>query len=190
MKQRFYTLNLYQLLRQRNRMMVLGSVLVLSNLFLALTVFFSSERIVITPPCLSKGFWVDSRQVSPEYLEEMALFFARQILDVSPASASYQRDVVLRYVAPSFHNALKKRLLEEERRAREEQLSTSFKPVQIKVDVKRLETFLTGDLISYVGGKNAGQVRETYIIQFQYQQGHLLITQFTSQKEKSHESTS
>lgn len=185
MKQRFYRLSLHKLLHQRDRLMILGGVLVTSNLLLTLLLFCARERIVITPPVISKSFWVDGRHVSPAYLEEMAVFFARQILDLSPSSASYQRDVALRYVAPCFHNALRKRLMEEEERAREGQISTSFKPVQIKVDPGRLEAELTGDLLSYVGGKNAGQARETYLMRFQYAQGRLLIKHFALKKETS-----
>lgn len=187
MKERFYTISLYRLLKQRNRMFIVGCLLASSNLFMGMTLFFSSERVVIVPACVSKSFWVDRSAVSAEYLEEMALFFAHQILDVSAASASYQRDIVLRYTATSYHNALKKRLTEEETRAREGQISTSFKPVQIKVDEHRLEAELTGDLLSYVGGKLASQARETYLLRFQYQQGRLLVTHFTLKKDASHE---
>ena len=183
MKQRFYSLSLQKLFRQRDRLFFLACLLGVSNLFLGIKTFLSSERVVIVPASLSKSFWVDPSQVSSEYLEEMALFFARQILDISPASAPYQRDVVLRYTSPSFHNALKKRLLEEETRARENQVSTSFKPVSVKVHPKVLEVEMTGDLIAYVGGKTSHQTRETYLMTFSYTQGRLLVTRFVLKKE-------
>lgn len=178
MKQRFYNLSLQKLLTQRNHVLIVGSILGISNVILCSLLFFSPQRVVVIPANPAKSFWVDQTRVSSEYLEEMALFFAREILDISPASASYQRDVVLRYTAPVYHNALKKRLTEEETRAREGQISTSFKPVQIKVNAERLEAELTGDLLSYVGGKMASSVRESYRMRFQYLQGRLLVTQF------------
>ncbi len=186
MKQRFYTLNLMKLLRQRDRLFWMSSLLGISNVLLGLCLFFSSERVVIVPASLAKSFWVDRSRVSAEYLEEMALFFAHHLLDVTPASAHYQREIVLRYTAPSYHNALKKRLVEEEEHSREGQISTSFKPVQIKTDPERLEVELTGDLISYVGGKSATQQREIYLLRFHYSQGRLLVTHFTLQKETHH----
>lgn len=178
MRQRFYSLSLQKLTKQRNQVLVVGSILGVSNLILCGLLFFTPQRVVVIPANPAKSFWVDQRQVSPEYLEEMGLFFAREILDVSPASAAYQRDVVLRYTAPEYHNALKKRLIEEERRAGDGQISTGFKPIQIKVNAERLEAELTGDLLSYVAGKMVSSVRESYLLRFQYTQGRLLVTQF------------
>ena len=179
MKQRFYNLSLQKMMRQRNQVLIAGSLLVISNLILSGLLLFSSQRVVIIPASPAKSFWVDGSRVSVEYLEEMALFFAQQILDVSPASAAYQRDVVLRYTDPSYYNALKKRLTEEEARYQGGQLATSFKPVQIKVNEGQFSAEITGDLVSYVGGRMSSSARECYLIRFGYQQGRLLVTQFT-----------
>lgn len=178
MNHRFLKVNVQKLLQQRNAALTLSAGMMLSNIILCTVVFFSNERVVIVPPDIKKSFWTETSRVSTDYLEEMSLFFAAQILDVCPGSAAFQRDVVLRYVDPAYHNALKKRLIEEEETYKTQQISTSFKPVKIEVDAARLEAKLTGDLQSFVGRERVKQTRETYHLKFAYRSGRLLLTNF------------
>lgn len=182
MRRRIHSLSLESLSRQRDCLWIAVCFLGTANLLLSFKAFWSSERVVVVPAGLSKSFWVEDSHVSSAYLEEMALFFARQILDVSPASAAYQRQVVLRYTAPSFHNALQKRLISEEEEARKNQLSTSFKPVSVTVYLKERAVELTGDLVAYVGGTLSRQTREVYRLTFSVNQGRLWVTGFGVQK--------
>lgn len=178
MKQALLNINFQKLIGQRNAALTLAAGMAASNLILCTVVFFSNERVVIVPPDIKRSFWTETSKVSPEYLEEMSLFFAAQILDVSAGSAAYQRDVVLRYVDPAYYNALKKRLVEEEETYRTQQISTSFKPVKIEADASRLEAELTGDLQSFVGRDRVKQAREIYRLKFAYRSGRLLLIDF------------
>ena len=178
MRQRVLDINFYKLLKQRNASLLLAVGMCLTNIVLGLSIFLTNERVVLVPPQISKSFWCDKNSVSKEYLEEMSVFFANQLLDVSPESASFQRGIILRYVVPEFHNKLEKRLVNEERRYRKQGISTSFKPIKIKVNSKFLSVELVGDLLSFVGQERVKQSRETYRLNYRYRDGRLLITNF------------
>ncbi len=178
MKQRILKINVYKLLRQRNALIILAVGMCLSNMLLAAAVFLANERVVLVPPHITKSFWCDSKAVSREYLEEMSLFFARQLLDVSPASAEYQRRIVLGYVSPEYHNQLKKRLIIEGERYQKQNVSTSFKPIKVKVSPEKLVAEVVGDLISFVGQARVKESRESYRLNYRYRDGRLLITNF------------
>ena len=173
--------NLENLIKQRSALMVISVGLLLSNLLLVIKIMSDSTRIIITPPEIQKSFWVEKGSVSPEYLEQMSLFIAHLVLDVSPGSAKRQRDVALGYVSPKFYNALKKRLEDEEAFLKKEQVSLSFKPTHITVDAKELEVTLLGEMNHYVASERIKNSQESYKLHFDYRGSKLHLTSFKLQ---------
>jgi conjugal transfer pilus assembly protein TraE len=169
---------IHSLLKQRSALLIISMGLLVSNIILSIKLLSENTRVIITPPEIQKSFWVDQGTVSPEYLEQMSTFIAHQILDVSPASAQRQREIVLGYVAPEFHNALKKRLEKEEAFLRKEQVSTSFKPTQITVDAEKLEVELIGEMNHYVASARISHEAETYLLKFLYKGQRLHLKSF------------
>ena len=178
MRVSLYASKIHHLIEQRNGLVLVAIALGLSNVGLVLFLTFKAERVILVPPQIQRSFWVEGHDVSACYLEEMALFFAHQPLDVTPSSAAYQRDIALGYVVADFYNALKKRLLAEEERYRKENLSTSFKVCDVSVCPTTKTVKLTGDLVSYVGGQKVKQSRETYAICFRVKSGRYLVESF------------
>ena len=68
------------------------------------------EKTIVTPPVLEKSFWVHGDDVSPEYLEQMALFFAGLALTYHPDNVDDQVRLFLRYADPLVYGALAARL--------------------------------------------------------------------------------
>lgn len=164
---------LTDLLRQRNLMLVCCGFLLLTSLIQAAALFYRDERILVVPPETRQAFWVERNLVSAAYLEEMAVFLADLALSVSASSAPFQREVLLRYATPESYSALKAQLLAQEERLRKDNIATSFRPIQIKVDLVQQRAELTGDLLTYVGDKRISQVRESYELRLLYKAGRL-----------------
>lgn len=177
---------LRDIVAQRNSLLTVCFCLLGIVFVQALCFLFKSEHVVVVPPETKQSFWVEKGRASASYIEEMALFFTTLILDTSPSSAAYQRDVLLRYAVPEAYGPLRAMLLEDEERSKKEQLSTSFKPASIQVNPKSLTAEITGDLISYVGQKHLSQVRESYRFQFTFTQGRLLIKSFVALRSQHH----
>ena len=173
------------LLKQRNMVLVACSALLLTNFTQALIVLCKSDHIIVMPPEIKQAFWVERHRVAPAYLEEMALFLSGLILNVSPASSAYQRDVVLRYATPASYGTLRRQLIADETRLAKHNVSTSFRPVEVKVDGFSVQ--LTGDLMTYVGDKRVAQVRETYTLVLSFKHGQVQLQSFTCPGESSHE---
>ena len=151
-----------------------GTIAVLEGIAL----IFKSEHVVIVPPELKQSFWVEKSRASNAYLEEMGLFLISLILDNSPASAAYQRDVLLRYALPEFYSAFKTQLLADEERLKKENLSTNFRPLDVKVSRQSNHVEITGDLMGFVGDKRDFQARETYLLVLLFKKGRLFIQSF------------
>lgn len=169
---------LRDLLHKRNLLLSLVTVLLMINGIQALYTLFRDQRIVVMPADLKQEVWLKKNQVSASYLEEMALMFASLILESSPESAAYKRDIILRYAAPSDYGALKRTLLEDEKRLKAEHVTTSFHPQSIKVDSPQLTVELTGALSRFVGEKRISQSKDTYRFQFAFKAGRLSIKSF------------
>lgn len=167
---------------QRNTVAGLCAILLGINAIQSLCLFFRHERVIITPPQLSQGFWVEGNRFSPQYLEEMALHYAHFLLDVTEKTVLYQGEIILRYVVPESYGVFKAKLLEDEKQLKTNHLSTRFAPSDVVISPEQLRVDITGELLSYVGDKKISQVRETYRFQFQNQSGRLLIKDFTTVK--------
>lgn len=172
------------MLKQRNWAIAFALVMLISNVLLGIKIFYGQERVIIVPAYIKKSFWVEGESISKEYLEEMTMFFANLVLNVTPESIDYQSDVVLKYVSPEFHNIFYQRLLEEGQRLKKESLSTSFRPQEIIADNTKGEVIITGILTQYVGDKKAGQVKESYKATYVYSNGILMLNGFEVVDEK------
>ena len=178
MKHPLRSSRLGSLVHHRNLSLVLTAALLMIIFTQALYTLFRNERIIVVPPDLKQEIWLEQNTVSNSYLEEMALVYASLMLDCSPESAAYKRDIILRHTAPESYGSLKRRLLEEEKRLKKDHVTTSFQPNGIKVDAARLTVEVTGDLLRFVGEKRISQSREIYRFQFEYKAGRLSIKAF------------
>lgn len=178
MNLRLSNTRLGDLLQQRNLLLSMVATLLLINGIQAIFTLFRSERIIVVPPDLNQKVWLEKNKVSPSYLEEMALVFASLILESSPESAAYKRDIILRYATSEGYGPLKRTLLEDEKRLKKNHVTTSFQANSLKVDPHKLSVDLEGDLLCFVGEKRISQSRDTYRFQFEYKTGRLLIKSF------------
>jgi conjugal transfer pilus assembly protein TraE len=99
-------------MRRRNRGLALTVGLLAAAHVLALVVILNllgTVRTVVVPPSINKSFWVSRDKASGEYLEQMGAFIAWLVLDVTPASIDWKKDILLGYVEPDQHGELKTR---------------------------------------------------------------------------------
>jgi conjugal transfer pilus assembly protein TraE len=175
--------NLHTLFKQRNWAIAMSIGLLISNMMLVMNTYIKKERVIVVPAHFKQTFWAEGESISKEYLEEMTIFIAGLLLNVTPESLGYQKDVVLRYVSPEFYNIFQQRLIEEEEKLRKEGLCTTFRPKEVKVNEKSGEVIISGILSQYIGDKKVGQVEESYKAIYGYSSGILLLKGFEIHEE-------
>lgn len=164
---------------QKNLLAGLSLTLLAICLIQSICIFFRSEKTIVTPLELEHSFWVDGNRFSPNYLEEMALYYAHLVLDVTPANFLYQGEVLLRSVDPEYYGPCKQKIFEDHTRLKKENLSLAFTPVECQVYPDQLSVEVTGDLMGYVSGKRVSQHRETYRILFSSKGSRLFLKGFS-----------
>lgn len=169
---------------QRKANRTLGTVLALLGVcqLISLVVIASivgSERTVIVPPNIDKSFWVSKDKASREYLEQMAGFVSWLMLDVTPSTVDWKRNVLLNWVSPDQHAAMKTKMDLEADRLRSNNASTSFLIQQLTADEKEQSVLVTGRLRRQINGTDVAEPEtRSYLAQFQYTGGRVHIQTF------------
>jgi conjugal transfer pilus assembly protein TraE len=172
------------LVKQRNGYLVLASGLLILCFILSLLCFYFNgrERVIVVPPRIERSFWVTQNELSPEYLSEMTTFFAYLRLNTTPQSADSQRQLLLRYVDPRYFGILNTQLIQEHDRLVARHISSAFYPVTVQVNTQKMSATIIGDLMSMVGKETVASQRIAYQVQYRYEQGRLLVSQFREVK--------
>lgn len=144
-------------------------------MLLSIIVFGKREQVILVPPHHSKSFRVQGSDISQEYLEEMGVYMSKLLLDLSPATFTYNHEVLLKYVTPESYGTLKKKLLKDGEQYTKLQLSTNFKPSQITANPKTLQVDVIGTLTSYVAGKEVESSQELVTLEFTQRGSGLLL---------------
>jgi conjugal transfer pilus assembly protein TraE len=169
---------------QRRANRVLGSIVgVLSlTVLLCLAVIVSiagSERTVIVPPNIDRTFWVTKEKASREYLEQMGAYVAWLVLDVTPTTVDWKRNLLLNWVSPDRHAELKNRMDLEAERLRSNNASTFFLVQQLVADENRQSVVVTGRLRRQINGVDVAEPEtRSYLAQFGFAGGRIHIHSF------------
>jgi conjugal transfer pilus assembly protein TraE len=121
---------------------------------------------------------VTDSKVSAEYLEQMGSFIAWLILDVSPSSIEWKKDILLTYVTPDKFGAFKTRLDLESERLKRINASTYFMPQQLVPTEETQSVVVRGRLRTQINGQDTTTESKVYRIQFQYAGGRVHLEIF------------
>lgn len=168
-------------LRRRNRALVIAVATLAAGHVVALVVILNllgSVRTLVVPPSINKSFWVERDRVSSEYLEQMGSFIAWLILDVTPSSVDWKREILLGYVAPDQHGAIKTRQELEAARLKRINASTVFLPQQLVPSEDAQTVTVRGRLRTLVNGQETSNDVKAYLVEFAYAGGRMHIKAF------------
>ena len=168
-------------MRKRNRSLGLtvgGLIMALLVCLVIILNLVGMERTIVVPPSIEKSFWVTRDRASSAYLEQMGTFIAWLILDVSPATVDWKKDILLNYVAPDQHGAMKSRQEIESERLKRINASTFFLPQQLVPDEDTQSVAIRGRLRTQVNGQDTATETKTYRAEFHYVGGRLHLNAF------------
>jgi conjugal transfer pilus assembly protein TraE len=176
-------------LRRRNAVLGVAVGAMAAALVLALAVILcllGTQRTVVVPPAIDRSFWVARDSASSAYLEQMAAFVAWLVLDVTPSSIDWKKDVLLGYVEPDQHGALKTRQELEAARLKRINASTSFAPQELRPSEANQSVVVRGRLRTLVNGQETSNDSRAYLVEFRYAGGRIHLKTF---KEIGHEAS-
>ncbi len=164
---------------QQAALKVVAGVLLLTNLILVAIVWRATgqaEKTIVVPPDFRRSFWVSGEELSPEYLEQMAMYYSGLLLNYNPANLGYQSNQFLRFVEPGVYGELSSRFEEDKGRVTRNQLSSAWFPQQ--VDMQGMTVEITGIQTVFVGKNVTEQKQRRYRLELSQGQQQPLIRDF------------
>ena len=169
---------LWRALTQRN---VLGIVVLFSlttNAIQATEKLLRDERTMMVPSAVSEQMWASRSQVSGNYLEAHALDVTMLVLNVTPATAKFNKDVLLRMAHPSAYGALDRDLTTRNARLQKAKVSTSFQPGAVTADPNTMEAVVGGTYTERVGTRELPSQQRRYLVRFEQSGGLTTLVDF------------
>ena len=184
MKLSTYQAEIKKMIDQRNGYLLLSSGLLIICFLMSLTIIFLSgrERIILMPPNMSKDIWISNEHSSREYLERITFSLSELALNVTADNVDYQQEQLLQYADPSYYTKLKPELVALSDKIKNEHITTSFFPADIKVDCKKNEAIIIGDLKTFVGDTLLPTKRVSYHFVYRFNAFTPLIMKFEEVK--------
>jgi len=128
-----------------------------------------SVRTVLTPPEITKPFWVDGKHLSPEYLEQMGEYFIMQYANITPGSIDEQNRKILKHVHPAVYGELEVRFKAAAQKLKAQGISRYFFPKEVRVAAELQQIALIGTVETWVGDKKIPTPDlKAYLVGFEY----------------------
>lgn len=135
-----------------------------------------SVRTMLVPPEITKSFWVDGKNISPEYLEQMGQHIVMQYASVTPASIESQNQYILKHVHPSVFGELEVRFKAGAQKIKAESLSRFFFPKEVRIAPNAHSVAFIGAVESWIGDKKLPTPEmKAYLVSFEYRDGKVSI---------------
>jgi type IV conjugative transfer system protein TraE len=172
------------LLLQRNVLIGVSTLALLSNVILGVCLLTTEKQTLVIPAHFDKELLLSNKRLPISYLEEMTVFYLDLLLGLTEGNIDYKAKLILRHVHPSFYIHISKFLAGEIKRYKEYRLSTQFKVSELKIDDQNLIAQAKGVLISYFGSNGKSETLVSYQIKYDYSGGILTIKDFSIIKEE------
>jgi conjugal transfer pilus assembly protein TraE len=162
----------------RSVTLLLGISLVVITLMLSV----KSQRILLVPPQITKEFWIERNRVAPEYMEQMGVFVATLVGNLSPTNAEFNVNMLIKhYLDPARSNPeVIRELLGQAAYIKKNNMTQTFFPSSISVvDRDNMKVRVEGSNIINIGAGRVSGEKVSYLIRFNARDYKLYVEEFT-----------
>ena len=160
-------------------LIVCASLLCVNFLMIVLCLSISHRNMTtLVPMNLNAPMTVSNNSISSQYLDESALSFINLRLNFDPVTLDADHSIILRSASPDSFNDLKKVLDEESKLVKTQNISSNFYVNDISINRETLSVRIAGTLQRSVADKPLKPIKTAFQIDFDNQNGLLLIKQF------------
>lgn len=154
------------------------TLLLLIGLILNATFLKKVDKIIVVPPTLTKEFWIEKNKVSPEYLEQMGVFFATLGGNLAPSNAEYNIKILTDYISHKRYADTKLELTSQAYYLRKNNITQAFFPVTVQVDRDNNTVKVEGDVIRNIGTTKISQEKMVFNMKFDVDNYKLYLDEF------------
>jgi conjugal transfer pilus assembly protein TraE len=149
------------------------------GLILNATFLKRNERVIISPPEIQREFWVESNRASPEYLEQMGVFFSILGGNLSPSNAAYNVKFLSNYIPPDVYSDVRSELSAQARYITKNNITQAFFPVSVKVVEGDGRVFVEGDVIRNIGTARISKEKMVFNIKLRVKDFKVMVEELS-----------
>lgn len=148
------------------------------NFFLGwvIVLLHNSERTIVTPPQITKPYWVTGNKYSPSYAESMGDYLSQVLLNVTPKSYVRALNAFMVYVSPKEYSDMNNSLYSQLKDMAALNVSQVFIPIKTRISKNGKDIIIRGQLTRISGGEKALSHSRFVIIGFKVVNGRFWIT--------------
>jgi len=158
-------------------------LLLISNVILTFMLIYikGSQKVIITPPVVTKEFEVTGNTLGQAYFDQVGFFLSRSIFSVTPENINISYDMVLPFFTkePKHLKAVKDHLILQAEQITVDNISQTFYPMKVVVNHRHGVFTVEGKLAQLTGNTFIGSERKSIDFNFIVTEfGTLRITSF------------
>jgi len=178
---------LEQLTNRLHYLLVMSIGLLVANVFLVLLAGWAFWRhtTLVVPTEISQPFTIANSAVDASYLQQMALFFISERLNITPQNVEHGHKIILQHTDAAFYNQFVGILNKEKESVMKQNISSAFYPQEVLVNSKQLLVKVKGSLAHWVGSTPLVSSEKHYVIKFTRRGGRLKVASFAIQNERA-----
>lgn len=170
----------------RKKLLIVCSILLVSNLLLCGLLFRQDTNVVLVPTHINKEITLTTgSSYSSEYLELITRDYIGLILNLSPENYEYVQSTILKNTHPSSYGVIKHELDALAEDIKKRSVAVNFQTTDMVVDKKRLQVDIRGYLETKIGLKTVSREQRKYRIIYGYMGSKLTLKEFFEVKDES-----
>jgi conjugal transfer pilus assembly protein TraE len=170
------------LYKQRNILLGISSLLLISNLLFGIIGISKNDKTIIIPALKDVVSITGKDGFSDSYIEQMTLFYIEMLLDLTPDNLDYKSQILLKHVDSKSYHSFTEHYKEESQKYKKYNLATKFDITGLKILKNGEEVEVTGILSSSFGKGSESQKSVTYVIGYGKSHGRLLVKTFNEKQ--------
>lgn len=158
----------------RNAMALIAFVMTAAVVLLVAELRSRQHVTVLVPTIVQEGMIANGR-IEARYMEGLARDALYSLLNVTPDTTDYSRNMLGRLAAPAARPEILNLWEDVMEEVRKRDISTVFYPSTLESSVKDLSVTVDGELVTYLGFSKVGNEPRRYRIEFVEYQGSIRV---------------
>lgn len=135
------------------------------------------QTVILVPPKVDRELWISGNELSRAYLEQVGIYLADRILNVSPANVDSSLASVYPFLTtnPDELKAIKEVFASYASSVKNNDWWQSFYPMKVTIDASRQMLSIEGILKKITGNTYVGEERRIIVFKFTVQDGRFIV---------------
>lgn len=156
---------------------------------LIITSFYAAKKkqtVIVIPPQVTKEFWMEQDRVSPDLIEQTAVFLATMMGNLSPVNAEYNVSTLIRhYLFNRDRQDIREDLLSQAAYVKKNNITQSFFPSKVTVEENAMQASVEGVSTVTIGAVKASTEKITYRMRFRAKNYRLWVEELYMDKSQA-----